>query len=86
VWLGQTARVGSGYGLVAYDKPQERLVTVPIPELASRDRICRGIAVCGGPGLSLRGGRIRGNDTILTLPDSIDPRVELADATWCSGQ
>ncbi|MFL5385051.1 MAG: hypothetical protein ACJ8GN_21225 [Longimicrobiaceae bacterium] len=84
VWLGKTARVGSGYGLLAYDKPHERLVTIPVPELAAKDRICRGTAVCGGPWLSLRGGRIYGDGTLLTLPDSIDPRVELAGATSCS--
>jgi hypothetical protein len=42
-----------------------------------------GLAVCGGPWLSLRNGRIQGDTIDLTLPDSIDPRVEFAGATWC---
>ncbi|HEU4562346.1 MAG TPA: hypothetical protein VFS20_31235 [Longimicrobium sp.] len=82
VWLGNTVRTADGFGLLAYDKRRERLVTIPIPELPTSNRGCS-LTVCGGPWLSLRGGRIQGDTIDLTLPDSIDPRVEFAGATWC---
>lgn len=84
VWLGNTARAGSGYGLLAFDKRRERLVTIPIPELTAKHGTCGDAKVCGGPQISLRGGRIHADSIFLTLPDSIDARVELAGATSCN--
>jgi hypothetical protein len=83
VWLGNTAKAGGGYGLLAWDRRRERMVTVPIPELRAKDWNCGDGPVCRSPRLSLRGGRILADSTILTLPDSIDPRVELAGAASC---
>jgi hypothetical protein len=79
VWLSTTAPVGGGYGLLAYDRAHRRVRVVPIPELSGMIRGSCREGLCGGPYLTVRGGRLYGDSVALTLPDSIVPAVEFPD-------
>lgn len=78
LWMGSTAPAGDGLGLLAYDRAARRMTVIPVPALPLRTRPGSD-GIVPGPVLSLRGGRLYGDETALALPDSIDPAVEFAD-------
>jgi hypothetical protein len=79
LWMGTAARTGTGRGLLAWDRASRRIRVVPVPELGRALPVTCGEPRCGGPPLSVRGGRLYGDTVRLTLPDSIVPAVEFAD-------
>jgi hypothetical protein len=78
LWMGSTAPVGDGLGLLAYDRAARRMTVIPVPGLPLRTQPGYD-GVVPGPALSLRGNRLYGDTVPLTLPDSIVPAVEFPD-------